>query len=197
MKDKEIINHKYYYTTINFDLYNQLRLKLNEYIVLRHLVFLSKRNECENNVIKFARQLCLSRNTVYDILEKLSLENFLKEYKKGNELLYLDLDLKEMFNEETERGVYSRVYHKHKKELKLTDIDYIILFSFYRLSIRYPSIAGFSYFNRMLGIKERNYYRIIKKLSESGLIIHNSNSTSVTKNMKEWFELYNNCSKAA
>ena len=198
MEDKQFNNLKYYYTIIYLDLYQKLRLKPKEYIVLSHIVYTSKRNECKNNVTKFSKQLCISRNTIYNILEKLWAERHIKDYHKESKILCLDVDLKNMFDEQREQTRYCKVYHKHKKELKISELDYILLFSIYILSKKCSfSNAGSNYFINILGIKERNYYLRKERLSKLGLIRQESYRTYISKEIEEWFDLINKCSNAA
>jgi hypothetical protein len=120
-------------------------------------------------------------------------EHITKDGKTYN----LNYDLKERF--ETSAGVYVQIYHKHRKLLNISVVQYVFLYMIYSLSknkLNKVAIAGTEYYRKHTNISTRHFYTSINNLTEKNILEPQNNShLKLNENIFNWFE--SKCSKKA
>lgn len=178
------------YTLIYYEWLQKMNYQYTDYVILDTLIRKSKKNEFNKSKAFLHQRLYLARNTINSILRKLKKQGLIEEERPKQIILnYMAVeDFQEM-----KKGKYIKIYHKHRKELGLSLKEYSLLYAFYSLSTRQKhASAKVKRYEEWLGIKEREYHRIKKKLENAGYILpHKRNKVVVSLELCNWFNSQN------
>jgi hypothetical protein len=185
-KDNKSLQQRQYFTIVYYNLLEQLDYQLREYIVFDTLLRNSKRNEFTDGKQFLYNRLFISRNTLDASLNRLKILNFITSIE--NKRILLNYEISEVFTE-IQTSNYSIIYHKHRKDLMLSQKEYCLLYCYYFLSKKYgQSFANAQKYCNDLGIKQREYFRIKRKLLNANLIIcFAKNNVATIETITEWF----------
>ena len=147
-----------HYTIVYFDVMKDLQIDFREYVVLQTMLHFSKRNEYNKGILKLSNHLKISRNTVYKALNKLFLKGHISSFEPNSKTINLNSDVRERF--EVKGKIYVKIYHNHRKALKLSLKQYVLLYMVYSLSKNRKSriaIAGRKKYCEYINFSESHF----------------------------------------
>ncbi|AWM14643.1 hypothetical protein DI487_12785 [Flavobacterium sediminis] len=180
------------YSILYFEVMKGLEIGFEEYIVLQIMLKFSKRNEIKLDKSLISKTLCISRNTLDKVLVKLISKGHINKVEAQGKAYYISVDVKEKFEI---AGLYVKIYHKHRKLLKLSLKQYAFLYMIYSLSKKYDSkiaIAGKEKYCDFLNISKSHYDTTKGKFKEANLIEPQKNHfLKLNIDVFNWFESRN------
>ncbi|MDB5226448.1 MAG: hypothetical protein JWN78_641 [Bacteroidota bacterium] len=186
-KNSKSLEDKYSYTMVYFDIWNDFDITLNDYIVLDAIRFFCKHNTLTVPITGIADNVKLSRTTIYESLDNLlgkeliTRDNDCKEY-------YLNPDIEHKWGKKERK--YIVIYHKDRKEKKLSVAEYGIFYLLYSFSLTNGYARGSANtYTKLLHLKERHYFNTKKKLKALNLIWQDKKNIIVlSKSAKQFFK---------
>jgi hypothetical protein len=191
MKDKFTKNsEEEHYTIVYFDVMKDLQIGFTEYAVLQTMFHFSKRNVCNIEKSNLSRKLFIARNTLNKYLEKLIFKEHISKVETDSKTYYLKYDVKERF--ENGGKIYVKIYHKHRKELKISIKHYIFLYMIYALSknkVSRISLASKEYYSEYINTSISNFGTIKCELTKKGFLERQETGfLKLNENIFNWFE---------
>jgi predicted transcriptional regulator len=179
-----------HYTIVYFDVMKNMKIDFTEYIVLQTMLHFSKRNEYKKGIPKLSVYLKISRNTIYDAIDKLFLKGHISRGETNSKTYYLNYDVKEQF--EDKGNLYVKIYHSHRKALKLSLRQYVLLYMVYSLSKKRKSriaIAGRNNYCEYINFSESHFATSKSKLIKAKLLEPlETHFLKLNKDVFSWFE---------
>jgi DNA-binding transcriptional regulator YhcF (GntR family) len=160
-----------HYTIVYFDVMKDLQIDFREYIVLQTILHFSKKNQYNKGILKLSNHLKVSRNTVYKALNELLKKGHIFSFEPNSKTINLKHDVRERF--EMKGKIYVKIYHNHRKELKLSLRQYVLLYMVYSLSKNRKSriaIAGTKKYCEYINFSESHFATSKSKLIKAKLL---------------------------
>ena len=178
------------YTIVYFDVMKDLHISYMEYIVLQTMLHFSSKNEYKKGISKISNHLKLSRNTIYKYLKILMLKEHIARFEPKSDTYYLKYDIKERF--ENGGKLYVKIYHNHRKELKIAIKKYALLYMIYSLSKNLKNRcanAGIKNYCNYINISESHFETVKGQLIKVNLLEQQTTTfLKLNENLFNWFE---------
>lgn len=153
----------YRHSIVYHPLRKGLGLTIFEFCLLDTLLRNSRRNEYSKGVSFLSELILVSRNRVYDALHSFNVRGWLNG-DPNERTFHLNLELVERWEEARNLSGkslrYTKVFHALRGELEVDFKAYCLLDAVFHLSkTKGVSIAHPNYFEKVLDIPERDFYR--------------------------------------
>lgn len=177
------------YTVVYLDIKKDLQIDFTEYLVLQAMLNFSNKNVYSKGVSKLSTYLKISRNTTYKCLNTLFQKGHITNDDLNSKIYYLKYDIRERF--ESSDNLYVKIYHEHRKELKLSIKQYVFLYMIYSLSkkVGKSAIAGKKMYCKNINFSESHFATSKSLLIKYKLLEPQGNlSLKLSEEIFEWFK---------
>lgn len=188
-EDDDIVVEKNNYCIVYFEVMRDLNVTIEEYLVLEQMLFRSKHNTCKIKISSLADYLCFTRASTYKYIKGLIQKRHVEKEVHSSRVFYIHHDVEDRFKPHDKK--YIKIYHKKRKQLGLSPMQFSLLYMIYSLSKNLKNkyaTASIDYYRSRLGISIRHYYSSLEKCERNNLIIRKNLYLKLEGNLFEWFK---------